>query len=306
MLSLLEALPEELKLEVVKHLHLISYHTLRQCSKLLYTLAKVPTLTFIAYQESQEKLKNCDGMMQLIHYDIMDESFVYLAEQQHVAEFRRVLRSPGGQFITHYTKERIFDFILANDFDSEMILALICDGHIDPSGKYQYDGLRCALHLLEWACQRGDSELVRLLIQDNRFDPSTLDQPLTHAIYGGNLESVKLLVEDARIDLESEDSPVAVAIFHASHNTSVIPILEYLLDSSRIRNVSEMQGLFMAALFGSPDVTKVLLGDGRYDGSLDSLNEVGKTPAEMAAYLGNHEVAEIITEHGNNQKRASR
>jgi hypothetical protein len=85
--------------------------------------------------------------------------------------------------------------------------------------------------LIYFASEKGRSDLVKLLLTDNRIDPSVDDQlPIRRASWQGHPEVVKLLLADKRVDPSAEDQ---YAIQFASENGHV-EVVKLLLADQRV------------------------------------------------------------------------
>jgi len=75
---------------------------------------------------------------------------------------------------------------------TEIVKILLDDSRVDPSVLDNY--------CIEWAAFRGHTDVVRLLLQDPRVDPTIKNnRPLQWARYNGNWGVVRVLQQDPRV-----------------------------------------------------------------------------------------------------------
>jgi hypothetical protein len=134
---MMRGLPLEIMYEVTQWIPLLSYIALRSSTRKLHTLLEpVPTLRFSAYVESATHYNHLlfpDHRIRLAREDLNDKSFLFIASQGHVQEFKHILttRSSRAHLITPQAKETAFKEIVNLDHPPEMILALLKDGECD-------------------------------------------------------------------------------------------------------------------------------------------------------------------------------
>ena len=105
----------------------------------------------------------------------------------------------------------------------EVVKLLLQDPRVDPSCYH-----RCAIWL---ACGRGHIEIARLLLQDPRVDPTANDNyAFIYACDNGHTETVRLLLQDPRVD-PSADNNFAI---HCASQNGHIEIVRLLLQDARI------------------------------------------------------------------------
>jgi hypothetical protein len=89
---------------------------------------------------------------------------------------------------------------------------------------------------IRWASVNGHLELVRLLLEDSRVDPSSIaNAPIRYASENGHVDVVRLLLTDPRVDPSAEDN---YAIRFASHYGHV-DVVRLLLEDSRVDPTAE-------------------------------------------------------------------
>lgn len=84
-------------------------------------------------------------------------------------------------------------FLASENGHSEVVKLLLNDPRVDPSVSYN--------SAIRFASRNGHSEVVKLLLDDPRVDPSADDnEALRQASQNGHIEVVKLLLADSRVD----------------------------------------------------------------------------------------------------------
>lgn len=120
---------------------------------------------------------------------------------------------------------------------------LLSQNILDPTAKLYAE--RTSLYLMIASAGEGDADLIRLLLEDGRCDPSMKhNSPFLFACWSGNIDAVTLLMNDERVDVDD-----AVPIMLGQHNVNAID----------------------AAILGNrPEVLRLLLRDGRCDPAEDN------------------------------------
>ena len=108
----------------------------------------------------------------------------------------------------------------------------------------------------------GFTEAVKLLVSDDRVDPSARDnEALALASQEGNSEIVKLLLSDARFDPSAHDNEAIIA---ASHEGRLV-IAKLLLSDDRVDpSARDNAALVSAARFGHSEILKLLKSHPRF------------------------------------------
>jgi ankyrin repeat protein len=100
---------------------------------------------------------------------------------------------------------------------TEAVRLLLSDNRVDPS-----DDGNCAIKL---ASRNGHVEVVRLLLSDNRVDPSAGNNyAIQSASYKGCIEVVQLLLSDNRVD-PSDDDNCAIRWASSKGHDEVVQLL---------------------------------------------------------------------------------
>jgi len=110
---------------------------------------------------------------------------------------------------------------------TDAVKLLLLDDRVDPSANDNW--------ALIAASENGHLEIVKLLLSDSRVDPSAEDnRALVLASQNGYLEIVKLLLSDARVDPSDQDN---FALIFASKNGH-LEIVKLLLSYARVDPIS--------------------------------------------------------------------
>ena len=137
------------------------------------------------------------------------------------------------------------------------------------------------------ACEKGLSEMVRALINDDRIDP-TMNQngPIRYAIYKNHMNVIKILMLDKRVNPSVLDND-ALRFSCVNNNCEIVKLLmaDERVDPSAFNNA----GIRIASIYGLPEIVKILLSDPRVDPSVRH-NEA----MISAAKNGNTEVVKIL------------
>jgi ankyrin repeat protein len=140
----------------------------------------------------------------------------------------------------------------------EVVRLLLSENRVDPS--YDDDDA------IQSASDNGHIEVVRLLLSDNRVDPSTYNNfAIQSASSNGHVEVVRLLLSDNRVDLSDQGNS---AIRLASSNGHV-EVVRLLLSDNRV-DPSDCGNFAIqsASSNGHVEVVRLLLSDNRVDPSI--------------------------------------
>ena len=84
---------------------------------------------------------------------------------------------------------------------TEVVKLLLQDKRVDPSAEDNY--------AIRWASANGYTDIVKLLLEDERVDPSAGDNyAIRWASANGREEVVKLLLKDKRVELFAKDEAI--------------------------------------------------------------------------------------------------
>lgn len=111
------------------------------------------------------------------------------------------------------------------------------------------------------ASEKGYTEIVKVLLDDSRVDPSCFDnEPIRIASTNGHEEIVKLLLRDPRVDPSTWNNfPIQYASLH--HH---IDIVQLLLDDPRVDpSDAENCAIKYAIINEKEDIVSILLRDDR-------------------------------------------
>ncbi|XP_013406236.1 tankyrase-1 [Lingula anatina] len=121
---------------------------------------------------------------------------------------------------------------------------------------------------------------------------------LIDAVGRGDTDKVKQLLSDGRYDVNSQDPEFGRAPLHIAVLTSNADMVKLLLDSGAKVNPENAWGstpLHEAALHGHEDVVKLLLEHGADPNITD---KYGWAPLHGAAYGGHEDTVKLLLEHG--------
>ena len=179
----------------------------------------------------------------------------------------------------------------------------ICIGAIDDIGR----------NLLYFACSSNNSELVKMLLENNFNQNSettlgTRTTPFHYACSNGNLEVIKVVLEYAltyNIDLNAKNREGRTPIFFACRDKQSDATL-YLIENYQkygielnIRDVNGWNLLHMACLKGLYEVTRLLLSkleELGLDRFAESKND--SSALHFAAYGGNVDIVSLLLQNG--------
>jgi len=115
------------------------------------------------------------------------------------------------------------------------------------------------------ASQRGYAEVVRILLADNRSDPSVSnDNAIRLASSNGHVDVVRILLEDGRANLNANDDEV---IWCACSGGHVDVVRALLADGRADPSADYSRSIRSASWKGHSEIVRMLLEDGRVDPS---------------------------------------
>ncbi|KAJ3194695.1 hypothetical protein HK101_002169 [Irineochytrium annulatum] len=140
---------------------------------------------------------------------------------------------------------------------------------------------------LRIACERGNEQIVRMLLADPRVDPSDLgDQALTLACKLGHTRIAELLLNTGRVDPSADGS---VALRHAAREGRAA-ILQMLIDTGRADPAADdNQAIRAASAYGHAECASILLACSTVDPACSS-----NTSIRSACERGHLRVVEIL------------
>lgn len=165
---------------------------------------------------------------------------------------------------------------------NEIVRLLLEDGRCDPSWNHSAS--------LRAACKNGDNtEIVRLLLSDGRADPDEAGA-LTTACKAGRDGIVRLLLQDPRVDPMEENGEALCEAADKGH----VSVVALLLQDGRIDPNTQSGTPLLVALQRDGtgehnEIARLLLSDPRTDGAFD-----GNLPLEAAIENSNVEAVEML------------
>lgn len=137
--------------------------------------------------------------------------FVWMCKKQVGDEVVRMIRNDPFVLdaIPSNSSYKAFILTWASFYSHfDIIKLLLQDPRVDPSADHNIT--------IRWASKMGQADLVAMLLQDERVDPSAKDDfAICHASGNGHMEVVELLLKDRRVNPAARDNS---AIRHASGN----------------------------------------------------------------------------------------
>ena len=142
-------------------------------------------------------------------------------------------------------------------------------------------------HSMWLASDLGYTDIVKLLLQNPKVDPSILNnKALRLAVENGHSDIVKLLLQDPRTDPSVQNNKMI--IFASGYGYT--NVVEVLLQDPRVDpSVWDNNALISASEGGYTDVVKLLLQDPNVDPSVNR-NEA----MEAASYLGYTDIVQLL------------
>jgi Ankyrin repeats (3 copies) len=293
--SRMQRLPIELLYEVTQRIPLHDYINLRATnSAFLEGLKKVPTVRFEAYMESSERFQDLlqhHIRVQLSWEDLNDDSFLYLAEVGHAAEFTRILSSTRSAIISPVVKEQAVREVVLRDQSPQMIIALLKDGTIDFNMHVPFTADKIGNiengTLLHWASCNGHIELLEYLLADPTTDVTFEDEVGCNALHlvcaTDHLDVAAVLLRDGRLDPNSRNENGWVPLHYAAVN-GLTAIAQLLLRDPRVdpctSDIDGWQPIHFTSGFNQLDTLHLLLTDKRIDPLVRNNN--GKRPIDIA------------------------
>ncbi len=136
------------------------------------------------------------------------------------------------------------------------------DTTFDPSTEH------CSRHAIGHASKFGNVDIVKLLLQDKRVDPSVDDNyAIIKASKYGRIDIVNLLLQDKRVDPSAQENEAFLsAILQRETNIVQILLQDKRVDPSAKNNFA----IGAASNCGYYDIVKILLQDQRVDPSDDN------------------------------------
>ncbi|MBP3687413.1 MAG: ankyrin repeat domain-containing protein [Alphaproteobacteria bacterium] len=149
---------------------------------------------------------------------------------------------------------------------------------------------------LHMACFMGQDKLVKAMLEDGRFDVNKKNQngqtPLMCACEKDRADVVKLLLQDEKIDINKEDDWERTCFDMACRkgNAEIAKLLlqDEWFDVSKVFD----ECLHKACFMGQDKLVKAMLEDGRFD--VNKKNQNGQTPLMCACEKGRADVVKLL------------
>jgi len=149
------------------------------------------------------------------------------------------------------------------------------------------------------ACRKGDVDLVKLLLKDERIELHKEDKNgntvFNYACMSGHVEIVKLLLSNDRIDVNKTDKERKTPFFKVCFNEDT-DLIELLLDNERI-DINKVGDRCQTTLqfcceTGCTEIVEVLLKSTRID--VNKPDDNGRTPLYTACYNEYASIVELL------------
>ncbi|KAI8900063.1 ankyrin repeat-containing domain protein [Globomyces pollinis-pini] len=278
-------LPQELIMEIVSYLDVVEYHSLRLSCRLVY-LNNLPVLRRDAFEISLDFLSSISTLrrMDLTAFislkpsHVSKDLLIYMIEKSYELEPIRILGR--NKFSKRFKQEM---FLKALDpISTNLVLAMLEDEDIDPTDDDNFAIITaCTSGTIEVvqkllknedvelegcigpAGENGHAEVIKLLLQDDRIDPTEDDsQALRLASENGHLEVVELLLEDGRAD-PSDDDNYAICFASLNGHYEIVKLL--MKDDRTDPSGDNNYAIRSAASGGHSEIVQLLLTDERVD-----------------------------------------
>ena len=321
----LDDLPYELKEIVLKNCDVLSYHRLRACDKLFYSMPASKTVSFNVYQSWVKKI-NAEKWAFGSDYEWYDSYFWTTESKQFRNHDPKSIAFQSRVFLdmSSLTKDQ-FLYVCRNALTFEVfriVKAVLMDrqqySHVDlfssPStfmGCYCYslafsitandvdmfasllqvEGINPRIGDVNWhlflACREGITDIVRKFLQDERVDPSTHDNcAIGTASQHGHFEVVRLLLQDERVDPSIHEN----CVIRWASQFGNDDIVRLLLQDERVDPSShDNDAIVMATQKGHLEVVRLLLEDERVNPSANDNNAI-----TVASEYGHLEIVRLL------------
>jgi ankyrin repeat protein len=156
----------------------------------------------------------------------------------------------------HYTLLSAFEYSCCFGY-LEIVELLLNDSRVDPSDDNN--------QAIRKACCFGHYKIVELLLNDSRVDPSAnYNEAIRKACCYGYFEIVKILLNDSRVDPSDDDNQaIRKACCYGDYE-----IVKLLLNDSRVDpSANYNEAIRKACCYGHYKIVELLLNDSRVDPS---------------------------------------
>lgn len=157
---------------------------------------------------------------------------------------------------------------------------------------------------LDVAINRGDVEMVRLLLEYEQVNPNKHSPlyrtPLIQAVVKGDAEVVQLLLNTGRVDPNCNDHPDGRTALMLAAFYGYTEIMEILLPATELnieaKDKCGMTALACAAEQGRDECIRLLFKTGRVEANTREI--MGRTPLSLAAERGHLSTVRLLLEEG--------
>ncbi|KAJ8675597.1 hypothetical protein QAD02_011383 [Eretmocerus hayati] len=136
---------------------------------------------------------------------------------------------------------------------------------------------------------------IKEVIVDKKIPTLTkVQQDIFEAVNDGKIQELKIILSTNKIKVDFVDENGMTPLQHACYKGSkdiVEMLIDHGADPNKCDHPHQYTPLHFAALSGNADLCQLLLSAGAKS---SALNSVGRTPSQMAAFVGNHHCSVMI------------
>ena len=191
---------------------------------------------YMKYTKLLEILSRFDYYSKKYSFPFTGETFKQAVNDNDIAFVFFLLQTMDKHELSQSVSSAFEIAIICNHV--KIVQMLLEDGRADPTGTVKYDtgwthplveithfGTQIAMDAIRFASMEGHIEVVRLLLQDPRVDPSVSNnEAILNAVSNGHTEIVRLLLQDPRVD-PTDDNNWAIRDASELGHTEVVRLL---------------------------------------------------------------------------------
>jgi ankyrin repeat protein len=148
---------------------------------------------------------------------------------------------------------------------SEKLIIAVVLGYVDQIKLFLQDDITLLdLHCAFLEASKGDVEIMKLILDDKRYDPSCFDnESIISASAHGFYDAIKLLLLDKRVDPAAQSNQAIISASQIYGNTECVKLL---LSNNKVDPSAQDNQAFIEACYaGNLETVKLLLADPRID-----------------------------------------
>ena len=150
-----------------------------------------------------------------------------LLSQEKLLEIIKIYIASNDINIEEILMKTLFEIIDLNTENFEAVRLLLQDNRVDPSADNNY--------AIRKASENGHTEIVKLLLQDYRVNPADVNNyAICSTSLNGHTEIVKLLLQDNRVNSSNLNGVIVWA--SGKNHTEIVKLLIPFIDISKIKN----------------------------------------------------------------------